>query len=89
MLARAFARSARLTRPTMMRRGGGGAPEVNEPGGYLFNEKVFSISTLTQCINHSPIDYHLDPCQGGMGKHLQLGHGRWFLPHGCCFVLQA
>ncbi|KAJ8652325.1 hypothetical protein O0I10_012051 [Lichtheimia ornata] len=40
MLARAFARSARLTRPTVMRRGGGGAPEVNEPGGYLFNEKT-------------------------------------------------
>lgn len=53
MLARAFARSARLTRPTLMRRGGGGAPEVNEPGGYLFNEKVFSHSTDV------PLERHL------------------------------
>lgn len=54
MLARAFARSARLTRPTIMRRGGGGAPEVNEPGGYLFNEKVFSHSTNATLNTHTP-----------------------------------
>ncbi|KAI8145303.1 hypothetical protein BJV82DRAFT_643659 [Fennellomyces sp. T-0311] len=41
MLARAFARSSRLTRPTLMRRGGGhGTPQWNEPGGYLFSEKT-------------------------------------------------
>ncbi|ORY95281.1 hypothetical protein BCR43DRAFT_492733 [Syncephalastrum racemosum] len=41
MLARAFARSARLSRPTtMLRRGGGGGSPVNEPGGYLFSEKT-------------------------------------------------
>lgn len=40
MLARVFSRSARLTRPSLMRRGGGGGTPINEPGGYLFNEKV-------------------------------------------------
>ncbi|CAO3613838.1 unnamed protein product [Cunninghamella blakesleeana] len=39
MLARVFSQSARLTRPSLMRRGGGGGTPINEPGGYLFNEK--------------------------------------------------
>lgn len=40
MFARVLNRSTRLARPHMMRRGGGGGMPINEPGGYLFNEKV-------------------------------------------------
>jgi hypothetical protein len=43
MIARLLNRSTRLARPNMMRRGGGGGMPINEPGGYLFNEKVRSI----------------------------------------------
>lgn len=50
MFARAISRSARLsTRPTLLRRGGGhGTPQWNEPGGYLFNEKVHFNRLLQQ-----------------------------------------
>ncbi|SAM01585.1 hypothetical protein [Absidia glauca] len=40
MFARVLNRSTRLARPHMMRRGGGGGMPINEPGGYLFNEKT-------------------------------------------------
>ncbi|ORX54457.1 hypothetical protein DM01DRAFT_323434 [Hesseltinella vesiculosa] len=40
MFARAFTRSANLARPAMLRRAGGGGTPINEPGGYLFNEKT-------------------------------------------------
>ena len=41
MIAQVLARSTRLARPTnMLRRGGHGPVSYNEPGGYLFNEKV-------------------------------------------------
>lgn len=41
MLTKILARSTRLARPTnVLRRGGHGTPSYNEPGGYLFNEKV-------------------------------------------------
>ncbi|KAI9031519.1 hypothetical protein CLU79DRAFT_728893 [Phycomyces nitens] len=39
MFARIFTRSTRLARPTIMRRGGHGTPQWNEPGGYFFSEK--------------------------------------------------
>ncbi|KAG1173253.1 hypothetical protein G6F70_005757 [Rhizopus microsporus] len=41
MFSRVIARSSRLScRPAFIRRGGHGTPSYNEPGGYLFNEKV-------------------------------------------------
>lgn len=41
MISKLLARSARLARPTnALRRGGHGTPSYNEPGGYLFAEKV-------------------------------------------------
>lgn len=41
MISKLIARSARLARPTnALRRGGHGTPSYNEPGGYLFAEKV-------------------------------------------------
>ncbi|KAI8367953.1 ESSS subunit of NADH:ubiquinone oxidoreductase [Choanephora cucurbitarum] len=41
MIAQVLARSTRLARPTnVLRRGGHGPVSYNEPGGYLFNEKV-------------------------------------------------
>lgn len=46
-------------------------------------------ATCRQQLEYWLSPYNLDPCQGRVGKHLQLGNGRWFLPHGCCFVLQA
>jgi hypothetical protein len=39
MFARAFARSSAFKRAAI-RRGGHGPASYNEPGGYLFNEKV-------------------------------------------------
>lgn len=46
MFARAFARSSAFKRAAI-RRGGGGPASYNEPGGYLFNEKVY-ITTVYQ-----------------------------------------
>ncbi|KAI9475492.1 MAG: ESSS subunit of NADH:ubiquinone oxidoreductase-domain-containing protein [Benjaminiella poitrasii] len=42
MITKILSRSARLstTARPMLRRGGHGTPSYNEPGGYLFNEKV-------------------------------------------------
>ncbi|GAA5798212.1 ESSS subunit of NADH:ubiquinone oxidoreductase [Helicostylum pulchrum] len=41
MISKIIARSTRLARPTnVLRRGGHGTPSYNEPGGYLFSEKV-------------------------------------------------
>jgi hypothetical protein len=41
MFSSVIARSTRLARPTtFLRRGGHGTPSYNEPGGYLFSEKV-------------------------------------------------
>jgi hypothetical protein len=41
MISKLLARSTRLARPTnALRRGGHGTPSYNEPGGYLFGEKV-------------------------------------------------
>jgi hypothetical protein len=49
MISKLLARSTRLARPTnVLRRAGHGTPSYNEPGGYLFAEKVkihFSFST--------------------------------------------
>lgn len=47
MISKIIARSTRLARPTnVLRRGGHGTPSYNEPGGYLFSEKVKSQPTL-------------------------------------------
>ncbi|KAI8642154.1 ESSS subunit of NADH:ubiquinone oxidoreductase-domain-containing protein [Parasitella parasitica] len=40
MFTKILARSTRLARPSFVHRGGHGTPSYNEPGGYLFNEKV-------------------------------------------------
>jgi hypothetical protein len=47
MISKIIARSTRLARPTnILRRGGHGPVSYNEPGGYLFAEKVIK-STKT------------------------------------------
>lgn len=40
MISKILARSTRLARPNMLQRGGHGPVSYNEPGGYLFAEKV-------------------------------------------------
>lgn len=47
MFARAFARSSAFKRAAI-RRGGHGPASYNEPGGYLFNEKVSFLFRLKQ-----------------------------------------
>lgn len=50
MFTKILARSTRLARPTnFVRRGGHGTPSYNEPGGYLFNEKVNIKTTKSSC----------------------------------------
>ncbi|CAO3622112.1 unnamed protein product [Mucor hiemalis] len=40
MISKIIARSTRLARPNMIRRGGHGPVSYNEPGGHLFGEKA-------------------------------------------------
>lgn len=69
MFTKILARSTRLARPTnVLRRGGHGTPSYNEPGGYLFNEKVNYKTTKSSYINnHSPRFYpHQNNHDNGM-----------------------
>lgn len=51
MISKIIARSTRLARPTnALRRGGHGTPSYNEPGGFLFSEKVKLRPTLKMSV---------------------------------------
>lgn len=56
MISKIIARSTRLARPAnALRRGGHGTPSYNEPGGFLFSEKVklqppLKISVIDLCV---------------------------------------
>lgn len=50
MISKIIARSTRLARPNMIRRGGHGPVSYNEPGGHLFGEKVICGFNFDKCV---------------------------------------